>query len=917
MNHALLPGRAAPPGRLVRLLTAFALILTAAGAVVWHGAGTASAATSSIVGVDSGRCLDVAGGSATAGAAVELYDCNGGANQQWEVTSAGELRVFNDTMCLDAYQKKTAPGTVVDIWSCNGGSNQQWRVNSDGTITGVQSGLCLDATSHGTANGTPIELWTCNGGSNQKWTLNGGSTTSGGTTTTGGTTSTGGTTTDGGTTTSGGTTGGTTGGSTGGNHYRTVTDFDPGWLFHYGDASGAGGASYDDSGWRGLSVPHDWSIEGPNAPASPFSQSAATTGRGGYLPSGVGWYRKHFSLADVPAGRRVYVEFDGVMANASVYVNGTLVGTHPDGYTSFRYDITGAVRAGGADNVIAVKTDTSTQPASRYYTGAGIYRDVRLIATDPVHVDQWATYVSTPDATSSSATVHAQTTVVNSGGSAASVSVRGVLSDPGGSALPAVTTPARTIAAGASATFSYDVPVSNPRLWDLGSPAMYSLATDVEVSGTTVDDDITPVGIRSLTFNASTGMVLNGRSVKIQGAAIHQDYHALGMAAPQRAMQRRLAQLKALGVNAIRTAHEPPSPAFLELTDRMGFLVLDEFFDVWTSHKYTDVGDYAAYFGKTASSPTGAPAVPGATGSVPWYQVDATSIVMRDRDHPSVVMWSAGNEIRDSLSTREPLLTRMVSIAHTLDPGRPVTQALFRPADSGDVSGATRTTLDVFGGNYHTDDVIQAMGMTPKRAGLLTEMGTETSTWATVKANPALIGEFVWTGVDYLGEADGQWPTVGGTSGLMDAVGTVRPIGYGWQSTWGAPRTSPPPTGTTASQVVLRPDHSTVSTDVDDISYVKATVADSAGRVVTGSSAAVTFTISGPGTIVAVDSGSQAQESFRGTVRKAYQGVAYALVRATGPGTITVTARAGGLTLGTTTLTGTTAPFVPCSGSCD
>lgn len=708
-----------------------------------------------------------------------------------------------------------------------------------------------------------------------------------------------------------------TGSTTGSNEYRTVTDFDPGWLFHYGDASGASSASYNDSTWRGLSVPHDWSIEGPNPPSDPFSSSAASTGRGGYLPSGTGWYRKHFSLTAVPATRRVYVEFDGVMANASVYVNGTFIGTHPSGYTSFRYDITSVVKAGGADNVIAVKTDTSLQPASRYYTGAGIYRDVRLIATDPVHVDQWATYVTTPKATTSAATVHAQTTVVNSGSTSASVSIQGVLSDPGGTALPGANTVAKTIAAGASASFSYDIAVSNPRLWDLNSPNMYSLATDVLVGGTPVDDDITPVGIRSLTFSPSTGMSLNGHSVKLQGVAIHQDYHALGMAAPQRAMQRRLAQLKVLGVNAIRTAHEPPSPAFLELTDRMGFLVLDEFFDTWTQHKYTDAGDYATYFGKTASAPTGSPAVPGASGSAPWYQVDTTGIVMRDRDHPSVVMWSAGNEIRDSLSTREPLLTKMVAISHTLDPGRPVTQALFRPGDNGDVTGATRTTLDVFGGNYRPNDVLQAMGMSPKRPGLLTEMGTSTSDWTTVKNNPGLIGEFLWTGADYLGEADGLWPTVGSTAGLMDAVGTVRSIGYSWQSTWGAPHTSPPPTGTTASKILLSPDHGTVSTDVNDISYVKATIADASGRVVPGSSAAVTFTISGPGVIVAVDSGSQTQESFRGNVRKAYQGIAYALVRATGAGTITLTAKADGLTVGTTTLTGTTAPFVPCSASCD
>jgi beta-galactosidase len=705
--------------------------------------------------------------------------------------------------------------------------------------------------------------------------------------------------------------------SAGSYQYRQVTDFDPGWLFHYGDASGASSASFNDSSWRGVSVPHDWSIEGPNPPSDPFSSSAASSGRGGYLPSGIGWYRKHFSLASVPSTRRVYVEFDGVMSNASVYVNGTLIGTHPNGYTSFRYDVTSAVKFGGADNVIAVKTDTSLQPASRYYTGAGIYRDVRLIATDPVHIDQWATYVTTPNVSSSAATVHAQTMVVNNGSTSATVSVQGVLHDPSGSALPAVTTSSKTIAAGASASFGYDIAVSNPRLWDLKSPNMYSLATNVVVGGALIDDDVTPVGIRSLSFSPSTGMSLNGRSVKLQGVAIHQDYHALGMAAPQRAIQRRLAELKALGVNAIRTAHEPPSPAFLELTDKMGFLVLDEFFDTWTQHKYSDVGDYAATFNKTASVPTGTPAVPGASGSVPWYQADATGIVMRDRDHPSVVMWSAGNEIRDSLSTREPLLTKMVSISHALDPGRPVTQALFRPGDSGDVTGATRATLDVFGGNYRPNDVLKAMAMSPQRPGLLTEMGTSTSDWSTVKSNPGLIGEFLWTGVDYLGEANGLWPTVGSTAGLMDSVGTVRSIGYSWQTTWGATHTSPPPTGTTAIQVLLTPDHSAVSTDANDISYVKATVADSSGRVVTGSSAAVTFTVSGPGVLVAVDSGSQTQESFRGNVRKAYQGIAYALVRATGPGTITITAKANGLTMGTTTLTGSTAPFVPCSASCD
>jgi beta-galactosidase len=225
--------------------------------------------------------------------------------------------------------------------------------------------------------------------------------------------------------------------------------------------------------------------------------------------------------------------------------------------------------------------------------------------------------------------------------------------------------------------------------------------------------------------------------------------------------------------------------------------------------------------------------------------------------------------------------------------------------------------VDVFGGNYRPDEVIQAMGISPARAGLFTEMGTATSSWATVTGNPGVTGEFLWTGADYLGEADGLWPTVQGTSGLMDAVGTVRPIGYSWQKVWGAPTTTPPANGTTANKVVAAADHTTVSTDVNDVSYVKATVTDSAGRVLTGSSAPVVFGITGPGVIVAVDSGSPTEESFRGNTRKAYQGIAYALVRATGPGTVTVTAGSAGLTAGRATLTGTTSPFVACIGSCD
>jgi beta-galactosidase len=705
---------------------------------------------------------------------------------------------------------------------------------------------------------------------------------------------------------------------------RTIMPFDAQWLFHYGDATGANTTGFADTAWRSLNVPHDWAIEGPNPPASPFSASAPTTGRGAFVPSGVAWYRKHFTLPQSLAGDRVYVDFDGVMANSDVYVNGTHLGRHPYGYASFRYDMTSSVQFGTADNVIAVKTDTTVQPAERYYTGAGIYRHVRVIATNPVHVDQYATFVTTLAPTTTAATVHVTTTVVNSGSAAASVSLSGVVSDPSGTALAPVRTPAQTIAAAGSASFTFDVPVANPRLWDLTTPNMYQLVTAVEVENTAVDDDLTHFGIRELTFNR--GLTLNGKPIWLQGAANHQDFHGLGMAAPQRAVQRRLAQLKALGVNAIRTAHNPPSPDFLDLTDRMGFLVLDEFTDVWTGHKYSDVGDYAAFFNAAATTPTGMPAVPAVAGvtnaGATWWQVDFTGWIMRDRNHPSVALYSVGNEIHEGIATRTPILTKMVAMSHALDPSRGDTEALLDPATAGDVSpGATNGLVDVWGDNYDVPSCITALAHAPTRSGVLTENGMSTSTWSTILATPGFSGEFVWTGVDYLGESVtatsdpvASYPTIGRFgNALMDELGTPNPNGYAWQPVWGVPRTTPPPTGTTAAKVVLSADHPTVLTDGNDVSFVRATIADAAGNVVTSATNPVTFAVTGPGTIVAVDSGSMTAETFRGNVRSPYRGLAFAIVQATGPGTITVTAQAGNLTSGSATVTASVGTFAPCA----
>ena len=408
---------------------------------------------------------------------------------------------------------------------------------------------------------------------------------------------------------------------------------------------------------------------------------------------------------------------------------------------------------------------------------------------------------------------------------------------------------------------------------------------------------LVPLRLKPLVGSNLIVRIPNGTSLRFKGAGMHHDMSGLGAAVPMRAWQRRLAQLKAIGVNAVRTAHNPYAPEFYDLCDRMGLMVLDEFFDAWTAHKLA--GDY------------------GGSSFNTWGTQDLTDTVKRDRNHPSVVLYSIGNEIRDSLATRTPIATNFVNLCHTNDPGRMVTQALFRPMDSGDLgAGATWTILDVFGANYRLTEVQSAMGMSPQHAGVMTEMGTSTSDWSMITAIPAMTGEFIWTGFDYLGEAAGMWPVVGSSAGIMDRVGTMKDGAYSYQSLWGT-ATSKPATGTTATKLVVAADHGSIVTDANDVAFVKATVADASGHVVTSASNAVTFSVTGPGTIIAVDSGSVNAETFRGNVRNAYQGIAFAIVQATGAGTITVSASASGLTGASATVQASSGTFVPCSGTCD
>jgi beta-galactosidase len=545
---------------------------------------------------------------------------------------------------------------------------------------------------------------------------------------------------------------------------RRTLSLDSDWRFLQGDAAGAERPGFDDSGWRTVDVPHDWSIAGPFDPAN------TTGGAGGFLPSGVGWYRKRFGLGPL-AGRRVFVEFDGVMANSDVWMNGVHLGHRPYGYVGFAYELTAQFAAGPAANVLAVRVDDSGQPASRWYTGAGIYRHVRLVVVNPVHIERDSTFVSVPEISAGRAVVHVRTTVVNQSAEAAPVSLRVRLTGPRGGELAGGGGAAseKDIPAGGSADLEADVVVPNPVRWDVESPELYEASVRVGGRGGVLDDTAVAFGIREARFDAATGFWLNGRNLKIKGVCVHGDGSAFGAAVPLGVWERRLAALGRLGVNAIRTAHNPPDPGFLDLCDRMGFLVMDEMFDCWTVAK--NPYDYHLYFNE-------------------WSGTDTRDTVRRDRNHPCVVLWSAGNEIHDTPQAEKSkrILSGLVRVFHENDPSRPVTQALFRPNVSHDYDDGLADLLDVIGTNYRNSELLAAHAARPERKIIGTEMGQALEVWRFLRDNPPLSGQFLWVGIDYLGESP-RWPYIGGggdQSGLLDRTGSPRPSAYQRKSWWSA-----------------------------------------------------------------------------------------------------------------------------------
>ncbi|MFV3129371.1 glycoside hydrolase family 2 TIM barrel-domain containing protein [Niveispirillum sp. KHB5.9] len=537
-------------------------------------------------------------------------------------------------------------------------------------------------------------------------------------------------------------------------------DFNAGWTFAKGDIAGAESRQGAAADWAKVDLPHDWAIAGP------FDVNAPATGSGGFLPTGVAWYRKSFTLPAADKGKRVFIELDGVMERGGVWINGMHVGHRPNGYSSVRYEITDHLKAGG-ENVIAVRADTANQPASRWYAGGGIYRPVRLLLTGDVHVDGWGTRVSTPVITDGTAQVSVESAIINRSKADRTARLEVVIIGPDGRPVATTKGEAVTLPAGRAVKLSAVTSIANPARWDIGQGKLYRAELKVVGDdGTVLETDSTAFGVRQMEFRADSGFWLNGRNVKLKGVAIHADGGAFGMAVPLSFYERRLRGMMALGVNAIRTAHHPFGPEFLDLCDRLGLVVMNEAFDMWTVAKNPQ--DYHLFF-------------------TDWSSLDARDFVKRDRNHPSVAIWSIGNEIHDTPYpiVAKSIIERLKAIFHAEDPTRPVTMALFRPNTSGDYKNGLADMLDVVGQNYRENELTQAHKDKPTRMIIGTENSKNRGSWLAVRDYAPYAGMFLWTGADYLGEADrAGWPFISNPSGLVDRTDVVKPIGWERASWW-------------------------------------------------------------------------------------------------------------------------------------
>jgi beta-galactosidase len=556
---------------------------------------------------------------------------------------------------------------------------------------------------------------------------------------------------------------------------RTVILFDSGWHFYRGDVEKAEESGFNDSSWRSLNLPHDWSIEDIPGTNSPVDSNAVGGSSTGYLVGGTGWYRKTFYAGSNIKGKIIQLQFDGIYMNAEIWLNGKPLGTHPYGYTSFSYNITGEL-APGKINLLAVRVRNEGRN-SRWYSGSGIYRHVWITAMDPLHVNQWGTSITTPEIGSDFAKVNVKTNILNESGKAADVVLVTYILTSDGTKM-AVIESSQNISNGLTYEFKQDLKIPGPSLWSVESPVLYKAVNKVyRMNGNKrsemIDRTENTFGVRSISVSAEKGFLLNGKPLLLKGGCMHHDNGPLGAAAFDRAEERRVELMKASGFNAIRCSHNPPSPAFLSACDRIGMLVLDEAFDMWKEPK--NKNDYHLYFDE-------------------WWQKDMSSMILRDRNHPSVVMWSIGNEVPERGKPEGAVLAHtLADYVRNIDPTRPVTSAVnFVTLDKDPYFSA----LDICGYNYAIGNYVSDHNRLPERVIL----GTESfpiqafENWMAVIDYPWVIGDFVWTGYDYLGEASIGWlgfafrnsfyPWTDAYCGDMDICGWKRPQSYYRDALW-------------------------------------------------------------------------------------------------------------------------------------
>jgi len=545
--------------------------------------------------------------------------------------------------------------------------------------------------------------------------------------------------------------------------------FDNNWKFFLGDTASASSKDFNDASWRILDLPHDWSIEGKIDHKNPMGCA------GGYFPAGIGWYRKTFKAPAEWKGKNISIYFEGVYMNSEVFINGKSLGVYPYGYSSFSYDLTPYLDF-TKENVMAVRVDNSQQVNSRWYSGSGIYRHVWMMVTNPVHVAQWGVGISTPEVSSKKATTLVKTLVKNETASPQSVLVKIRLFAPNSKVVGDNQTKVE-LAANSEKEVTQSINVSNPSLWSTETPNLYYAQIQVIKDKQVIDDTKTRFGIRSIKFTSENGFQLNGKTVKINGGCVHHDNGCLGAAAFDRAEERRVELLKAAGFNAVRTSHNPPSEAFLDACDKLGLLVIDEAFDGWKTAK--NKYDYAMYFDQ-------------------WCKRDIEAMVLRDRNHPSIFMWSTGNEI---IERKEPSAVETAKmLANTIkktDTTRPVTSAMTTWDNDWDIFDPLMAAHDVSGYNYQLHRARLDHQRVPSRVIVQTESYPRDAftNWKLVQDNSYIIGDFVWTALDYLGESSiGRWyysgdipgehwehdffPWHGAYCGDVDLIGWRKPISH-------------------------------------------------------------------------------------------------------------------------------------------